>query len=149
MIIRKALMEDVEALIEIGKRGHEASDNRAYEFDELRGKLFIASCICNKGTCAFVAEVDGKIVGFIYGKEEQYPYVKMRYATDLAIYSEAPGAGRALIDRFTKWAFEDRKVEQLILAVSHGGKSAQGVTALYHRLGFELVGGLFTKQRQA
>lgn len=147
MEIRKALLDDVEALIEIGRRGHADSENAHYAFDEPRAKLLAAQCVVAARLCAFVAVEDGKIVGFLLGQCEQYPYVKMTYATDLAIYSEKPGAGRKLIERFRQWAFEERKVDQIILAVSHGGKSAQHTAALYRRLGFEHVGGLFTQGR--
>lgn len=141
-------MGEVEAVVELGRRGHAASEHSRYEFDEMRAKLFVANCAVNKASCAFIAEHEGKIVGMLLGKSEEYPYCKMTYATDLAIYSEAPGAGRKLIERFEQWAFQERKVSQLILAVSHGGKSTNGVSALYKRLGYEHVGGLFTKQRQ-
>ncbi len=147
MEIRGALLDEVEAIVDIGKRGHAASENAAFEFEEDRAKLMVASCVVNRGTCALVAVEGDKIVGFLLGKEEQYPYIKMRYATDLAIYAEAPGAGRKLIAAFEKWAFEQRKVHQMILAVSHGGKSAKSTEALYGRLGYTHVGGLFTKGR--
>lgn len=148
--VRRALLDEVEAIVEIGKRGHADSENRRYEFDEGRARLLVASCVCNRRTIALVAVDESKrIVGFLLGKEDDYLYCKMRYATDIAIYSEAPGAGRKLIERFEKWAFEDRKADQMILAVSHGGKSAKSTGALYSRMGYGHVGGLFTKLRQA
>ncbi len=149
MEIRKAVLDDVEALIEIGKRGHADSENAKYDFDEGRAKLLAAQCVVANRLCAFVAVVDGKIVGFLLGQMETYPYIKMTYSTDLALYSEHPGAGRKLIERFKVWAFEERKVDQIILAVSHGGKSASHAAALYRRLGYEHVGGLFTMSRGA
>ncbi len=147
MEIRVALLDECEAIVEIGKRGHAASDNSVFAFEEDRARLLVAQCVVGRQTCALVAVVDDRIVGFLLGKEEQYPYIKMRYATDLAIYAEAPGAGRRLIAAFEKWAFEQRKVHQMILAVSHGGKSAKATDSLYKRLGYKHVGGLFTKGR--
>jgi hypothetical protein len=147
--VRRALLDEIEAIVEIGKRGHADSENRRYEFDEGRAKLLVAHCVTSKRAIALVAIQDARIVGFLLGKEDEYGYIAMRYATDLAVYSEVPGAGRKLIERFQKWAFDDRKVDQMILAVSHGGKSAKATGALYNRLGYQHVGGLFTKQRQA
>lgn len=146
--VRRAGFEDVEGIIEIGKRGHTASENARYPFNEQKTKLLLAQLIIGKKTCLFVAEIDGKIVGFLMGQEEEYVYCDLRYATDIAVYAEAVGAGRRLLDRFEFWAFEERKVDQLLLGVSHGGASAKQTESLYRRRGFTHVGGIFTKQRK-
>lgn len=147
MQVRAATFEDVPAIIEIGKRGHAASENARYPFNEGKTKLLLAQLIIGKKTCLFVAEVDGKIAGFLMGQEEEYIYCDLRYATDIAVYAEAVGAGRKLLDRFEKWALEERKVDQVLLGVSHGGRSSSGVAALYKRMGYTAVGGIFTKNR--
>ncbi len=149
MEIRAAEMGDIEAIVEIGKRGHAASANAAYKFDEMKTKILCASLIVGKKTCLFVAKADDVIVGILLGQEDEYGYCRLRYATDIAVYSETPGAGRALMRRFEKWAFEERKVDQLLLGVSHGGKSTKQTESLYRRAGFSHVGGIYTKQRQA
>lgn len=149
MDVRRATFDDVPAIIEIGKRGHAASDNAQYPFNEQRAKLLLAQLIVGKQTCLFVATDGDKIVGFLMGQEEQYVYCDLKYATDIAVYGEAPGAWRALMDRFEKWAFEERKVDQLLLGVSHSAENAQRANALYRRRGFNNVGGLFTKNRSA
>lgn len=147
MEIRAATFEDIPAIIEVGKRGHAASDNAGYPFNEGKTKLLLAQLVIGKKTCLFVAVVSGEIVGFLMGQEEEYVYCDLRYATDIAVYAEFVGAGRALLARFEKWAFEERKVDQLLLGVSHGGASAQRTESLYRRRGFAHVGGIFTKQR--
>lgn len=149
MEIRAATFEDIMPIIEIGKRGHAASENARYPFNEERTKLLLAQLIVGKKTCLLVAVEGTKIVGFLMGQEEEYVYCDLRYATDIAVYAEAVGAGRKLLDRFEKWAFEERKVDQLLLGVSHGGASAKQTESLYRRRGFAHVGGIFTKQRQA
>jgi ribosomal protein S18 acetylase RimI-like enzyme len=147
MLIRRATFDDVPALIEIGKRGHAASDNARYHFNESKAKLLLAQLITGKQTCIFVAESGAKIVGFLMGQEEQYVYCDLRYATDIAMYAEEVGAGKKLLDRFTSWAFDERKVDQLLMGVSHRAASSKRTEALYRRRGFEHVGGIFTKQR--
>lgn len=149
MQIRAATFDDVPAIIEIGKRGHAASDNARYPFNEGKTKLLLAQLIVGKKTCLFVATEGDAVVGFLMGQEEEYVYCDLRYATDIAVYAEAPGAGRALLDRFEKWAFEERKVDQLLLGVSHAGKSARSTEGLYRRRGMKHVGGIFTKNRVA
>ncbi len=147
MEILAAEMGDIEAIVEIGKRGHAASANARYAFDEMKTKILCATLIAGKATCLFISRDKGKITGILLGQEDTYGYCKLRYATDIAIYSETPGAGRALMRRFEKWAFEERKVDQLLLGVSHGGKSARGTEAMYRRMGYEHVGGIFTRNR--
>jgi len=147
MLVRAATFDDVDAIIAIGKRGHAASANACYPFNESKTKLLLAQLIVGKRTCLFVAEEDRVIVGFLMGQEEEYVYCDLRYATDIAVYAEMVGAGRALLARFERWAFEERKVDQLLLGVSHGGDSAKRTAALYTRRGFAHVGGIFTKNR--
>ena len=149
MEIRAATFEDIPAIIEIGKRGHAASDNARYPFNEGKTKLLLAQLMIGKKTCIFVATEGAAIVGFLLGQEEEYVYADLKYATDIAVYAEAVGAGRKLLDRFERWAFDERKVDQLLLGVSHGGASAKQTESLYRRRGFAHVGGIFTKQRQA
>jgi ribosomal protein S18 acetylase RimI-like enzyme len=141
-------MDDIDDIVVIGKRGHEASDNAAYLYDEGRAKLLCATLIVGKKTCLFVAKESGNIVGILLGQEDEYGYCKLRYATDIAVYSEAVGAGRKLLQRFAQWAFEERKVDQMVLGVSHGGKSATQTISMYRRMGYKHVGGVFTKQRK-
>ncbi len=147
MEILAAEMGDIEAIVEIGKRGHSASANAAYPFDEMQTKILCASLIASKKTCLFVAKQSGAIVGILLGQSDILGYCRATYATDIATYAETPGAGRALLRRFEKWALEERKVDFLMLGVSHGGKSAKGTEVLYRRMGYEHVGGLFTKHR--
>jgi len=149
LVCREARIEDLDAMIELGKRGHAKSANAMYKFDEPRAKLLGLSCILDKNKCALVAVGNETvIVGVLLGIEQEYSYIKMTYATDLAVYAEAPGGGRLLLQAFTKWALEDRKVDQLLMGVSFGGKSARAANALYTRMGFTQDGGLFTKNRR-
>lgn len=147
MEIRKATLDDVEAVVALGERGHSKSSNARFAFSGMRARVLVATCVCRRNMAAFVACKDAKIVGFILGHSEEYPYIAMRYATDFALYAESPGAGRKLVDRFTQWAFDEAGADQMILGVIYGGRSEKGATALYKRLGFDHVGGMFTKQR--
>lgn len=144
-----AEMGDIDAIIEIGKRGHAASANADYEIDEQRMKLLCATLIAGKRTCLFVAKRAGAVVGVLLGQEDIFGYCKLRYATDIALYAEVPGAGRKLMQRFERWAFDERKVDQVVMGVMHGGKSARHTEALYGRAGFTYVGGLYVKRRPA
>lgn len=147
MEIRRAAFADIPTMIEIGRRAHEASENHIYKFDEPSARLLGAAAITQKTLCAFVAEHEGSIVGIVVGQEDKLPYAKVRFATDIVLYAEKPGVGRKLMDRFTQWAFEERKVDQMLLGVSFGGKSARSANAFYKRMGFSPTGGLFVRNR--
>ena len=149
LVVREARVEDLDAMIELGKRGHEKSANAQYKFDDQRARLLGLCCIMDRNKCALVViGNDTVVVGVLLGIEEQYAFLKMTYATDLAVYAESPGGGRMLLQAFEKWALEDRKVDQLLMGVSFGGKSARAAQALYTRMGFTHDGGLFTKNRR-
>jgi hypothetical protein len=149
LIVRKATFGDIPAILELGKTGHAQSENAQYEFDEQGARLLVASCVSQKALCAFVAEQDGRIVGFLLGQEDRLPYLKMRYATDLVLYAAHPGAGRRLVEVFTDWGLGQRKVDQMMLGVSFGGRSKTKAESFYTRLGFKPVGGIFIKNRSA
>ena len=146
MIVRGATFDDVDAIIALGKQGHARGENARYAFDDSAARLLVAQCLSTKRLCAFVAEEDG-IVGVLLGQEEQYPYIKMRFATDIALYTERAGAGVALLARFEQWALQERKVDRLLLGVSFDPERAAGMQRLYRRQGFKHVGGIFTKDR--
>lgn len=151
--VRKATFDDIPWMISVGRVAHSQSENARYAFDEPSARQLGAAAITMKTMCAFVAEtdkrspLDGNVVGILIGHEDKLPYAKVRFATDIVFYAIEPGAGRALMDRFTTWAFEERRVDQMLLGVSFGGKSARSATALYRRKGFTPVGGLFVKNR--
>lgn len=147
MIVRKATFADIPAMLEIGRRAHEASENADFPFDESGAKLLGAATMTQSGMCAFVAVEGEKIVGVLLGQTDKIPYAKLKYATDIVFYAAKPGAGRALMERFTHWALEERRVDQMLLGVSFGGKSARSANAFYKRMGFATVGGLFIRNR--
>jgi len=144
--IRRATLDDVDAIVAIGQRAHSLSANAKYPFAEGRAKILIASCVCRHEMCAIIASIDTKVVGFLLGHADRYPYIDMQFATDLAIVSEVPGAGRKLLKAFEAWAFGVVGVDQIILGAVYGGRDS---TALYTRIGFKHVGGMFTKNRRS
>jgi hypothetical protein len=146
VIVRRATFDDIPAVVEMGRKAHAESENKQYSFDESGARLLVAACISQKTLCAFVAEKDG-LAGFLLGQEERYAFLKLRYATDLVVYATHPGAGRKLIDAFTDWGLNQRKVDQMLLGVSFGGRSKDKADSYYTRLGFTPVGGIYIKNR--
>lgn len=138
--------EDTGEALAFGKAMHEKSDMRHLPFDEASAKVTGAQCIVSSAMCAFVAERGGKIVGVLLGLEQPFCHLKARYATDL-VFAAQGGAGRKLLDRFLVWALEERNVDQVLMGVTFGGKSAKGCERFYMRRGFRHVGGLFVMDR--
>ena len=144
MEVRRATMDDIEQIAELGLRLHMKSANARFQFSGMRARVLVASCIVRRNMCAMVA-LEGKlVVGFILGHVDEHPFIEIKYATDLATCSAQPGAGRQLIEAFTKWAFDEAQADQVILGVTYGGKDH---AAIYERLGFENVGGMFTRSK--
>lgn len=146
MKVRPAVFSDIPEMLVFGRAAHARSDGAHLEFDEDGARLLGAQCITTKRLCAFVAEDGGKIVGILLGQVQDYPYLKAQFATDVAFVSARFGAGRILLQRFIVWAFEERRVAQVMLGVSFGGKSAQSV-AFFKRMGFKRTGGIFVMNR--
>ena len=146
--VRSADFGDFEAMLELAHRGHAASENARYKFDAQAAIILAGQCILEDSLCAFVATSDKEVVGLLLGQEQKYPYLKMRYATDLVLYAEHPGAGRSLVERFKRWAFDERKVDQVLMGVSYGGHKANVVSRMYERMGFREVGGMHVLNRE-
>jgi GNAT superfamily N-acetyltransferase len=148
VIVRKATFEDVPAMVELGRRGHAKSDMAHHRFDEPGARLMGAACIADRERCAFVAEAAGKVVGVVLGVDQAFDYMKARYATDLLVYAELPGAGAKLLQRFIAWALEERRVARVMLAESYGGRDPAKAEGFYKRLGAKRIGGFFVIDRE-
>ena len=142
--IRRATLDDVDAIVALGQFAHYLSANAQYPYASGRARILVASCICRGNMVALVAVRDGEIVGFLLGHRDSHTYMDMDYATDLAFVSQSPGAGRKLLKVFEDWAFS-QNVDQIVLGVVNGGKDLK---PLYERMGFQHVGGMFTKNRR-
>jgi L-amino acid N-acyltransferase YncA len=138
--VRRATFADIPEMLAMGKAAHAQSESAYLPFDEAGAKILGAQCMTSKTLCAFVAEHDGKIVGLVLGQEQEFPYLKAKFATDVAFYAQHPGAGRRLLRRFIEWARLERKVDQVVLCVSFGGKDS---TSFFNRHGFRKTGGMF------
>lgn len=136
-------------MVELGQRGHAKSSLAQYKFDPDGARLVGAACIASKDRCAFVAEANGKIVGVLLGCEQNYEYVKAKLATDLVYFAELPGAGAKLMRRFIDWALEERRVQQVLLSETFGGRAPEKSHAFYRRLGASHVGGMYVIHRRS
>lgn len=137
MIVRGATFYDIAGMVSLGRRMHEKSALADLPFDEDSAKLLGAQCMSLSTHCAFVAEDCGEIVGILLGLVRPFPYLNACYATDVLFCAER--GGKELMRRFIEWAHE-RNVDRVVASVTFGGRDPD---ALYRRLGFQKVGGVY------
>lgn len=142
MIVREARPGDVEPILALGRALHEASPRAHLTFDDDGAREALAKCGNSPRHSAFVAEHQGKVVGLLVASEHRWPHIKGRFVTDVVFFSDRAGAGRRLIDRLVEWG-KSRGADEVVCAVSFGGKSAEGAKAVFTRAGFEHRGGMF------
>lgn len=148
MIVRNATFADVEAMLVLGRLGHAGSELSQFAFDEVGAKYAAAVSMADPARCAFVAEHSGSVVGVLLGMEEPYAYLHARYATDLLVFANAPGAGALLMRRFIEWAFEQRKVDRVLLGDTYGSRDPDRASGWYELLGARRVGGTYVIDRE-
>ncbi len=145
MIVRKGNFADIGEILVMAKRAHAKSENAHLRFDEPGAKLLAANCMTTKSACLFVAVADDRIAGLIAGLEQEFGYLQASYAIDIATFAESAEAARALVERFETWAFGERRVAQIMLGITFGGRHARAMGHLYSRSGFKTAGGIYTK----
>ena len=136
MNIRKATRVDHDALGRLGALLMTVH----YEFDRTRflapeGDVetgyaeFLVSQLRDPDSIIFVAEEEGRIVGYCYAGIEPLSWKELRaesgFIHDLAVEPDARrhGAGRALIDAAIGW-FRDRGQQRVVLWTASGNTAA-------------------------
>lgn len=142
-MIRKAVMQDVPKLFELGKRIHALSADRDIPLNEVTTKTHIAGLITSSSGFVLIDEVGDEITGVVMGMSDELFFSRHRYAIPLIAYAERRGAFVWMVKRFVKWAIEIRQVKQVILDTSFGGDLGAKTEKIYARLGYERVGATF------
>jgi hypothetical protein len=142
-MIRRATMQDLDAMSELGRRVHSASADRDVPLVEVNAKLKVAGIMASKKGFVLVDENAGQITGMLIGFSDEMFFSRSEYAIALLTYAERPGAFVWMLKRFLKWALESRKVAQVVLDCSFGGELGKKAEKLYDRLGFERAGSTF------
>lgn len=145
MKIRKATINDLKRIQELNfllfekeKKEYDKFLNLDWTFGEVGTKCF-KKHLTGKDSCAFVAEDNGEIIGYLAGgeiKAEDYRNIskiaELDYMFVLKEYRRR-GVGGMLHDVFVEWC-EERKIKVLRVEASAGNKQAIG---FYKRRGFE------------
>ncbi len=152
MNIRFATLEDVPAFVEMGKRFHEHTRFRIYDYnpsrvaDQLRAVIHVGQN--EKGTHCFLVAEDsqGQSIGGIIGCVEKHFFSDQLVATvihyDVLPERRMGGAGFRLLAAFRKWA-ENRGAVELNAGVN-SGVALDKMDRFMQRLGFKQTGGNYS-----
>jgi GNAT superfamily N-acetyltransferase len=152
MKIRFATLEDVPALVEMGRRFHDLTRFRSYDYnpdrvaDQLRAVIHIGQN--EKGShCFFIAESDdGQPIGALIGCIERHFFYDRPVASVIqyVVFPEKrmSGAGFRLLTAFRKWA-ENRRAFELSVGIN-SGIHLEKMDRFLKRLGFQQTGGNYS-----
>lgn len=149
MLIRKATLKDLERIQELNNQLFELE---LANFDKYlikdwplskEGKEYFVNAI--KESFVIVAEIEGKVVGYLLGEESDIPYYNFKIAElcNMCIDSNyrKQGIGNALYKEFER-SFNEQGISHFIVTASFKNESAK---AFYRKMGFEESNSTFTK----
>ncbi|WP_370153712.1 N-acetyltransferase family protein [Ferrovibrio sp.] len=149
LVVRLARAEDIPALLSLGRLAHCETHYHFVPFDEAKVMTTVARFLTNtERHCVFIAEWEGRLVGFLAGLVEDYFFSSACYARDIIFYIDASSRGtalaRQLVSAFTIWARRHGALEVQV-GVSSGRKVDRAGQFL-QRCGFTAVGGLYKRR---
>lgn len=146
-MIRTATHADLKRILEIGRITLAKAPSYPVEMDDTKASYMVRRCIADRGMEAFVAVVNGEVVGFLLAMQEEHFFSKDCYATDLAFCVLPEYADQAvwLLRRFIRWAKTFPKVKSIMLGVSSGLDADGRIGELYQKHGLSSAGGLYSR----
>ena len=137
-MIRRAVITDIDQLIQLARLEHAASRMKDQPFDELVVRNRFAGAIGGMATAVFVSETDGQLNGVIAGMAQQN--LHNRYATvyELMWFSFA-GTGIKLLSALKDWANRMRATA-LVIHNYAGIKPTETFNKVMARNGFDQLG---------
>ena len=149
MIVRSAIPEDIERVLELGRQMHLEGAYAFLPFDRDKVTNLLNEYMDHPQTrFLMVAERDDIVVGMLAGFLSDYFFCEEKIACDTILYVErkyrgGSAAGR-LIKAFSRWA-KERDARELCLGISTA-VDTERIGQFYRLLGFEQMGGVY-KQR--
>lgn len=147
MSVRLAKVEDINQIIELGKKLITRSSIKASVFDA-QAKQVIRRAINDANMNVWVADHQGAIVGFLLVVKEQHWFSRDKCAADLCFIVDDKHGNYAasMIRRYVKWAKSDARVTDICLGITSGMDKDGRTGRMYQNLGFTPTGGNFTYQ---
>lgn len=150
MKIRIATMDDIPALLELGRSIHATTRFKQFEYNPKRVADNLTAVIQDKrGTYCFLVAEDstGTAVGGLVGCLERHIFSDEQFVATLVHYDVLPekrmgGAGLRLLSAFRQWA-ENRGAFELSAGISSGA-DLDKMDRFMRRLGFQQTGGNYS-----
>lgn len=150
MAIRFATVDDIPALVALGKRMHAITRFRVFRYDEERVSKALQSALAvgqGRYVC-FVAEDGGKqVVGVLLAVLERHIFTDQVTASimhyDVLPERRMGGYGLRLMKAMEQWA-SNRRVAEIAFGINSGSEHA-AVGKFASRIGFAKVGENFVK----
>lgn len=146
MLIRKATLKDIPALIELGRTIHAESELSILSYDSEKLSQTLKDLVESKREthCFFVAEdSERRLFGAFIGCVEEYFFSYSLVAHSIVLYVDPKWRGSPaavkFIHAFRKWAL-NRDVAQICIGVATGVTIGR-TDRFLKRLGFKMTGG--------
>lgn len=138
MKLRLAHPGDVERLIALGRKMHEESWYRDFDFDDAKVREFIGLTFDNPAYLGLVLEHEDKPIGFFWAAETEHFFGHDKYACDIVFFIEPEHRGGMAATRMIR-AFEAwcriRRVKEIHIGTSTGVATERTVK-FFTKMGF-------------
>jgi GNAT superfamily N-acetyltransferase len=150
MAIRFATVEDIPALVALGKRMHAITRFRAFDYDDERvSQALHAALVEGRGryVCFVAVDSDKQLAGTLLAVLERHIFSEQLTASvmhyDVLPERRMGGYGLRLMKAFEQWAI-NRKAAEISFGVN-SGEGCEQVGSFARRIGFAVVGENFVK----
>ena len=151
MAIRFATVEDIPALVALGKRMHAITRFRAFDYDEERvAQALRAALVEARGryVCIVAEDSKGQVIGMLLAVLERHIFSEHLIAS-VMIFIVLPerrmgGYGLRLMKAFEQWA-RNRQAAEISFGIN-SGEGCEQVGSFARRSGFAAVGENFVKE---
>lgn len=145
--IRQANLMDVMPMAQLAEvYSEEAPQMKLHKLDINTLMTSYFNTILSPDGYLAVMEVDGKIVGGLWGTLSTMPWSKVKVAQDIILFvkKEYRGQGGLLVDDWVNWSL-DNGAKEVILSTASGIKP-ESFGRLMGRKGFRLQGQTYSKE---
>lgn len=142
-MIRKGRLADIPVILDIGDQAVAMVAVDQTPVNRQKASGLLRKAVNHALMDLFVAEVDGKVVGFVVAMVNDQWYNDDKYVTDLAFCTAKGHEDQAvwLFRRLYRWSRE--RGLPMLMATNAGGDRAERTGAMYEAHGLTRVGGMF------
>jgi GNAT superfamily N-acetyltransferase len=147
MIIRKATIKDANILLSLGKRLHDESEYSVLSFNDDKALEHIKFMLDDENHAVFVADYHGDIIGMLCAECSTMYFSDEKVAGEHMIFVVPEMRGSTafsrMVSEFATWASDNGS--KILYLRTTSGINAKEVDNIYHRLGFDRVGGIYRR----